>query len=596
MSQNRSGQPAEPDGARGLMDHQKGKKQRMEKREKTVRAERMQSRLRRRKHHPAAILLLLLAGVFLLCGCEEATEFFQYQPDSAVKVEVVHKGLLSIDRITTLNPVTAKDRDVYYLNKLLYRSLFRLDETLRAREDLVDTFSLDEGARTLTVTLKQDARWADGAAIRPEDVKFTIETYKRAAASGLTLYQTQVAPISQVKVQGDSVQIRYAADSDFFLEQLTFPILSQESYRDQSQALQSTLSFLPMTSGPYRIVSFNPYSQLILAGNPQYSGQVPQNELVFKIIPREHENLNLLDPSLLTVAFSESLTREVDYSNLKASMADYVSNEVEWLGFNVAAAPFDNAELRRAVALAIDTKELLDYCYHGSGVLTDSLYYPGYWGIPNTGDLFPMDREKAVEILKQLGYQDADGDGILQDGEGKPLAFELLVNQGNVSRGLAAEQIAEDLRRAGISVAIRMEPQEAYLRALQARDYDACLGGARMGEHYDLRPLLASSGNPAGYADAEADEALRVMGAMKDSAAKEAAVKQLREKLRTDLPYYPVVYKTYGVLTSRDFQGIVHPLFFDIYREASTWKYQRTLPAEEPAPETEGEAVQEEEG
>jgi peptide/nickel transport system substrate-binding protein len=182
-------------------------------------------------------------------------------------MEIVEKGILSMDRISTLNPVTSKDRDVYYLNKLLYRSLFQLDETLKAREDLVRSFQLDEGARTLTLKLKEDARWADGSSIRPEDVQFSIEAYKRASYTGQTLYQTQVTPILQVRIQDDSIILRYGRENEFSLEDLTFPILNQKSYRDFNQALKSDINMLPMTSGPYKITSFNPYSELILEGN-----------------------------------------------------------------------------------------------------------------------------------------------------------------------------------------------------------------------------------------------------------------------------------------------------------------------------------------
>lgn len=538
-------------------------------------------------------ILLLLVLVFSMGGCTQATEVFQYQTDPEQPTEIVEKGILSMDRISTLNPVTSKDRDVYYLNKLLYRSLFQLDESLKAREDLVRSFQLDEGTRTLTLKLKEDARWADGSSIRPEDVQFSIEAYKRASYTGQTLYQTQVTPILQVRIQDDSVILRYGRENEFSLEDLTFPILNQKSYRDYNQALKSDINMLPMTSGPYKIASFNPYSELILEGNGEYSGEVPGNQLVFRIIPKESENLNLIDPNLITVAFSEKLTRAVDYSNLKADMESFLSNEVEWIGFNTTRAPFNNKEMRKAIALSVNTEEILDYSYYGNGVLTDSLYFPGYWGVKNDGDSYPQDPEKAGEILKKLNYQDPDGDGILEDGEENKLSLEILINEGNESRKLASEQIAEDLRKAGFEVTVRQEPQDVYLRSLQSLNYDIYLGGAKMGENYDLRYLLRSySGNPAGFANPEVDGALDVLRSMKDPDSKLAAYKKVRSILQEELPYYPLVYKTYGVLTSVDFLGTVQPLFFHIYRDADTWSYQRTIPVAD-APEQEGEKSEE---
>lgn len=542
------------------------------------------------------IILLALVLMLSLGGCTQATEFFQYQTEPERPMEVVEKGILSMDRISTLNPVTSKDRDVYYLNKLLYRSLFQLDETLKAREDLVRTFQLDETARTLTLELKEDVRWADGSPIRPEDVQFSIEAYKRASYSGQTLYQTQVTPILQVRIQGDSIILRYGRENEFALEDLTFPILNQKSYRDFNQALRSDINMLPMTSGPYKITSFNPYSELILEGNKEYSGKVPGNQLVFRIIPKESENLNLIDPNLITVAFSEKLTRDVDYSNLKADMGSFLSNEVEWIGFNTTRPPYNNKEMRKAIALAVNAEEILDYSYYGNGILTDSLYFPGYWGVGNEGDSYPQDTASTMEILSKLNYKDQDGDGILEDGEEKKLSLEILINEGNASRKLASEQIAEDLRKAGFEVTIRQEPQDAYLRSLQSLNYDIYLGGAKMGENYDLRSLMRSySGNPAGFVNPEVDKELDILRSMKDQNSKLTAYKKIKLMLQEELPYYPLVYKTYGVLTSLDFQGTVQPLFFHIYREADTWSYQRVLPVED-APEQEQEKSDENPG
>ena len=168
-----------------------------------------------------------------------------------------------------------------------------------------------------------------------------------------------------------------------------------------------------------------------------------------------------------------------------------------------------------------------------------------------------------------------------------------MINEGNESRKLAAEQIAEDLGKAGFEVTVRQETQDVYLRSLQSLNYDIYLGGAKMGESYDLRYLLRSySGNPVGFTNPEVDGALDILRSMKDPDSKLAAYKKVRSILQEELPYYPLVYKTYGVLTSLDFQGTVQPLFFHIYRDADTWSYKRTIPAVD-APEQEGEKSEE---
>jgi hypothetical protein len=55
-----------------------------------------------------------------------------------------------------------------------------------------------------------------------------------------------------------------------------------------------------------------------------------------------------------------------------------------------------------------------------------------------------------------------------------------------------------------------------------------------------------------------------------------------------EIPYYPLVYKTYGVIRSKDFLGEIHPRFDHKYAKAETWalnhKIEVASPAEEAAP------------
>ena len=49
--------------------------------------------------------------------------------------------------------------------------------------------------------------------------------------------------------------------------------------------------------------------------------------------------------------------------------------------------------------------------------------------------------------------------------------------------------------------------------------------------------------------------------------------KKLKAILSEEIPYYPLVYKTYGVITSKSFQGEVKPMFNNIYNGAESWSY-----------------------
>lgn len=535
------------------------------------------------------LCILLLISTLLVSGCAEATEFFSYQPDEEEKIEVVDKGLLSIDRIKTLNPIVSKDKDVYFVNKLVYRSLFTLDSNLHAQKDIVESYSFDLQKNTLDLTIKRGLKWSDGKALTAEDVKFSIDAYKQASYSGQTLYSGLVLNIQSVSSDGDKVVIRYIKPTDICLEDLTFPIIAQHSFKNLKATLNSAYNYIPLTSGQYSIEKYNPFSELVLSGNEHYDGEIPGNELVFKIIPKESENTNLIEPNLITIAFSEKITRDVDFANLDAQTDSFVSNEVEWVGFNMSKPNLANKNVRTAIAMSMNLEKILESAYFGNGVLTDSIYFPGYWGVENQGAIHKNDLNEAQKILDEVGFKDVDGDGQLEDPAGNPFQIDILINSKDESRSIAAAQIQKSLQELNIATQINSLDWENYLAAISFGQYDLYIGGGRMGENYDLRPLLASTvNNPVRYQNPALDTYLNQLQSALTAEEKLKIYKKVKALLAEEIPYYPLVYKTYGIIRSNDFNGEVDPAFYDLYRCAETWTYNHVIESE-----TEDEATEE---
>ena len=70
---------------------------------------------------------------------------------------------------------------------------------------------------------------------------------------------------------------------------------------------------------------------------------------------------------------------------------------------------------------------------------------------------------EARRLLREAGFEDRDGDGILEK-DGKPFAFTILTNQGNSERILVSIIIQNQLRRVGIDVRVRTVEWAAFIR------------------------------------------------------------------------------------------------------------------------------------
>ncbi len=136
---------------------------------------------------------------------------------------------------------------------------------------------------------------------------------------------------------------------------------------------------------------------------------------------------------------------------------------------NRTVPPFDNAELRRAMALTIDRKSFIDILGQGQGDLGGAMLPPpeGVWGMPAdmlktlpgySGDV-QKNREEAKAIMKKLGY-----------GPDNRLAVKISVRNLAVYRDPAALLI-DQLKEIGIDGEIETVETANWVPKLIRKDF-----------------------------------------------------------------------------------------------------------------------------
>jgi peptide/nickel transport system substrate-binding protein len=138
---------------------------------------------------------------------------------------------------------------------------------------------------------------------------------------------------------------------------------------------------------------------------------------------------------------------------------------------------FKDKRVRQAMSYAINKQEIVDGVLRGFGKICIGPYKPGtVWENPNV-NRYPYNPEKARTLLAEAGWEDTDGDGIL-DKDGKPFHFAIATNQGNKLRQDTAEIIQQRLKGIGIDVDIRiMEWSTFVYEFINKRTFEAVLLG-----------------------------------------------------------------------------------------------------------------------
>jgi len=136
---------------------------------------------------------------------------------------------------------------------------------------------------------------------------------------------------------------------------------------------------------------------------------------------------------------------------------------VYFLRFNCTRPPFNDPRVRRAFALVIDKRLLVDKITRAGEKPADSLTPPGTGGYePPLG--LARDPDQARSLLVEAGYP---------GGKGFP-RVSYLYSEGELNEGLAVEMQAMFRRELGVELDLQRQEWKVYLRSMSSLDYDLC--------------------------------------------------------------------------------------------------------------------------
>jgi peptide/nickel transport system substrate-binding protein len=379
----------------------------------------------------------------------------------------------------------------------IFNSLLKYDKNLELTGELAASWQVSDDQKTITFKLKPGMKWADGAPLTSADVLFTWKI--------LTDDNTRTPYGADYKL------VKHAEAPD----PLTFRVSYEQPYApalDSWAGMQilpehllkgqdiNTTAFArkPVGSHYYQLGEWKHGERISLVRNPNATqGQARINRLVSRFIPDPAsqflelmaDNIDLMN--LNTIQYARILPARKEL-NSRVALYKELGNSYTFLGFNLKRKPFDDKRVRQAINYAIDKQELIDGVLLGLGEPVASPYKPGTrWSNPKLRP-YPHDLEKAKQLLKEAGFVDSDGDGIL-DRDGKPFSFEILTNQ-NPDRVKSATFVQRQLKQIGIDTSIRQLEWASFIgRYIKTGDFQSVVLGWSLGVEPDQFNIWHSS-------------------------------------------------------------------------------------------------------
>ncbi|MBP8947527.1 MAG: ABC transporter substrate-binding protein [Candidatus Promineofilum sp.] len=444
----------------------------------------------------------------------------------------------------------------YYLVGWVYDPLFARTPELGVTPALATEYSVSEDGLTWTVQLRDDVTWHDGEPFTADDVVFSYNFLVDAGRA------PNLTTIESIEASGDhEVVIQLASASPFFLREglAGYFILPEHIWRDQEPISGELSQFQgQIGTGPYRLGEIVPGESYTFTANPDYfRGPPTVPNLIAKIVKDRTQQFNQLRTGTAHAVLSSVPPAQVE--QLASDPAIELAKGSDFFNYifymNGSRPPFDQPEVRQAIAKAIDARMLVDTVMLGQGVeLPLSWYHPEVpWSI-NVERAF--DPAAAQSLLDTAGLVDSDGDGV-REFNGEPTAFEILCDTNNPVEVRSTELIVGMLADVGIGASQKCLDIDTAVTfiwpnfvAVAEPEYDMAIWGWSSGTQFQqgfVSGLLHSDfggigwANLTGVADPEMDALLTALSTSAGEAEADAASKALQERIAATLPYVPLM-------------------------------------------------------
>ena len=494
---------------------------------------------------PAGFVLLALAG----CGGDAPSA----EAPRAVTGPPAHGDTIveaSIGDISGLIPNITSDGASHSVGSQIYDGLVRADRDLSLTGELAESWDISKDERTITFHLKRGVRWHDGAPFTARDVEFTYR-YMRDPKTPTAYAEDFLQVAATEVVDPHTFRVRY--EKPYAPALLSWALwvlpahLLEGPWRQGVDLRTTPQNRHPIGTGPFRFQEWKTQEKVVLVANPDYHrGRPYLDRVVLRIIPDSATIFLELKARNVDMAGLTPLqfTRQTDFPAFMRFFEKYryLSNSYAYLGFNLKDPRFADRTVRRALAHAIDKREIIEGVLLGLAREAVGPYKPGTWWYTEAVRTFPYDPDRAKALLHEAGWRDRDGDGILDKG-GKPFRFTIRTNQGNSVRIQTAEIIQRRLKAVGIDVNIHVVEWAAFINTfIRKRDFEAIILGWGLGLDPDQYEIWHSSKtgpdqlNHVSYSNPEVDRLLEHGRRTFNQERRKAIYGELQRVLAEDQP------------------------------------------------------------
>jgi dipeptide transport system substrate-binding protein len=226
---------------------------------------------------------------------------------------------------------------------------------------------------------------------------------------------------------------------------------------------------IPVGTGPFMFVDYQKDAVIRFKANPDYWGEKPKvDDLIYAITPDATARYAKLKANECQVMIAPNPADLADIGkNPDVQLLQQAGLNIGYLAMNAQKAPFDKAEVRQAIAMAIDRDAILKEVYQGAGQKAKNPIPPTMWSYDDATVDYPYDPAKAKEMLAAAGVTSLDTD----------LWWMPVSRPYNPNAKRMAEMMQSDLAKVGINAKLVSYEWGEYRKRMQAGEHQMGLLG-----------------------------------------------------------------------------------------------------------------------
>ena len=272
----------------------------------------------------------------------------------------------------------------------VYETLVRIDDTGTPVPHLAESW--DRDGETFTFHLRDDVTFSDGTPFTADDAAFSIDYVQNQWTNGL---KAQMDPVVETRVlDAHTLEVTVDGDGDAWLwtmGTLTGAMMTPASIE--------RLATDPLGTGPYTVERFDIGEKITFTAREDYWAGPVERDAVMRYFDDPVSAVNALRVGDADVVWAMQAPQLIDTLPDDIRVEVGTTNGEVLLSMNNQRAPFDDPDVRRAVAYAVDREAINDVVYNGLATDTGGAPVPPTDPWFTGRDYYPFDPEKARELL-----------------------------------------------------------------------------------------------------------------------------------------------------------------------------------------------------